>query len=516
MPNELMSDHPVTDSLGASPAPRVDLGGVDVPPQARLDEYYGLWAVEESRFWALFQRARNMDWGRHFAEPRARRGQTMAVVRGPRQSIGSDGVGEGPSVVVLQARGTLMKHASSLDNATSTVELRRQIRAASRDSEIGGIMIVFESPGGSVAGTPELAREIRLAAERKPVFAFVEDLAASAAYYAASQATRIYANDRTALVGSIGTVMATYDVSKLAERQGIEAVAFTTGPYKAAGMPGAPITPEQRAYFQDLVDRTQTSFSDAVVEGRGLTAEQLAAVETGQVWLADQAMELKLIDNIQSFDDSLAELMQLSAEGGAPSASARHSHRAQETRAMPETQQQTPTPGPAPAPAPNADADAPSPAAAKPDAATTPAPSPEATVDAANTDAGKAAGSGDAAEAAASRGASAEPATLAQLKEAFPNASAEFREQCQEQGFTLGQASTAYAKNLEQQLTAEREASDELRQRLGQTDRGGDEAVVFQAESSPEDARRQKMGRHMGSAAAALTGAVRISGRSNK
>jgi signal peptide peptidase SppA len=213
----------------------------------------------------------------------------------------------GKTTAVIRIGGTLMKSASSL-GGTSTVQLRRDVRNAATDPNVSAILLAIDSPGGAVAGTADLAADVKAATRKKPVWAHVDDLGASAAYWIASQANAIYANSPTALIGSIGTVMTIYDQSQAAEQAGVKTLVFRTGPLKGAGTPGEPITEDQTGHFQKLVNEVQTHFDHAVRSGRGMSAAQLAAVRSGGVFPADEAKSLGLIDGVRSLDSTLAAL----------------------------------------------------------------------------------------------------------------------------------------------------------------------------------------------------------------
>lgn len=268
-----------------------------LPTFPRLSDYFGVWCFEPERFFAMWRTVKVTDFAAHVAAGPPPRVTTTEMVAGT----------GGRHVAVVKAAGTLMKQQSSL-GGTSTVQLRRDIRAAAADPNVSAILLAFDSPGGTVSGTADLAAEVNAARRKKPVWAHVDDLTASAAYWVASQADAVYANSPTALVGSIGTLMTVYDASKAAEREGIEAVVFATGPLKGAGTPGTAISEDQRAYFQGIVEGAQTHFDAAVRKGRGMSAAQLAAVRTGGVFSAEEAVGLKLIDGIRSIDKTLAEL----------------------------------------------------------------------------------------------------------------------------------------------------------------------------------------------------------------
>lgn len=268
-----------------------------VPTFPRMSDYFGAWCYEPEQFMAQWRVMKSMDFARHMAAPQPARGSSLETFPGK----------GGQSVAVVKMAGALMKSQSSM-GGTSSVQLRRDIRAAANDPNVSGILLAIDSPGGTVAGTADLAADVKAASRRKPVWAHIDDLGASAAYWVASQADVVYANTASALVGSIGTVMTVYDASKAAGNEGVEVLVFATGPLKGAGTPGTAITEDQRSYFQRIVDDSQTHFDAAVKSGRSMNQTQLNAVRTGGVFSAAEALSLKLIDGIQPLEKTLAAL----------------------------------------------------------------------------------------------------------------------------------------------------------------------------------------------------------------
>lgn len=289
-----------------------------IPAFARVTDYVGPWAMEETAINALLSHAKGIDLRQHVAESLA---MPKTELRSAAEMLPD---GKGKSVAVLRVEGTLMKAGSSL-GGTGTVQMRRDIRKAAADGDVSAIMLVIDSPGGTVAGTDDLAAEVKAATKRKPVMAYVQDLCASAAYWVASQADKIVANSNTAMIGSIGTFMTAYDMSKKAETEGVEALVFATGSLKGAGAaPGSPISEEQRAHFQGIVNESQKTFDAAVKSGRGMSDKQLSTVRSGGVFHAQEALKNGLIDDIQPFESAFAELVKESRNPGRARASAEH------------------------------------------------------------------------------------------------------------------------------------------------------------------------------------------------
>lgn len=283
-----------------------------------LDQYFGLWAVEDSRFLQLLQQIRGVDLLAHIERHAGE--QQIAAAAVTRQEVSGQ---PGQAIAVIDIQGTMTKRGTSFSDAGSMIRLRQAVRAAARDPEIGGVMLRIDSPGGTVAGTSDLAREVRAAAEQKPVFAYVEDLAASGAYWVASQAEKIFANDPTALIGSIGTYVGLYDFSGAAARDGIKAVVIRSGKFKGAGFPGTEITDEQKAHWQQIIDATQEEFSNGVSAGRKLPRAAVDELADGRVHVAPEAKRLGLIDGVQSFDQTVAELQNRIRRNSIPSANPR-------------------------------------------------------------------------------------------------------------------------------------------------------------------------------------------------
>lgn len=286
--------------------PSLNLAKIDTVPFVaaglNLDQYIGLWAIEPGHFQQLLATAESLDIKGHMA---ANEGTEPSAITSYAAS-GDDR--DAANVAVINISGTMTKRGSSMSGAGSMTRLRREVRMLADDASVDAIMLVIDSPGGTMAGTTDLGEAVADAAGKKHVVAFVEDLAASAAYWVASQATEVIANNKSARVGSIGVFIGTYDASAKAELEGIEAVVIKTGPLKGAGFPGAPITEEQRADWQALVDRQYVRFKAVIQSGRPMTAEQVEAAATGGVFDAEDAMRMGLIDRIQSFESTLASL----------------------------------------------------------------------------------------------------------------------------------------------------------------------------------------------------------------
>jgi signal peptide peptidase SppA len=213
------------------------------------------------------------------------------------------------TVAVIQIEGPMQKADGWCMEGTSTTRVRRTLRRAVADELVLSILILVDSPGGTVAGTHDTAMDVRKAAMQKPVYAYCEDMCCSAAYYVASQANAVYAGPG-AMVGSIGVYATLYDLSGMAEAEGIVVHVVKDGEEKGDGMPGTPITPQVLERTQALVDTYGTQFRKTVSETRfpGSPLQKGVSPARGDVFIGAQARTVGLVDGITTLDKVLAAM----------------------------------------------------------------------------------------------------------------------------------------------------------------------------------------------------------------
>lgn len=253
----------------------------------RVEQYFGPWASEPSRFRQMMESVAQTDLVKHAAAYEAR------------GEIGAYRKQEDAAVIDIV--GTMTKYGSSMSQMLfGTIGVRKAIRRAVADPSVKRIILSIYSSGGTVDGTGDLADEVRNASKEKPVIAYLEDICASAAYWVASQADVVYASPHTQ-VGSIGVYMVVNDESVAAETAGVKTHVISTAELKGAGVPGAPVTDAQLAEWQRQINSIHEDFKSAIMRGRKMTVEQFEAVSTGGVWDAAKAKKLRLVDRILSF-----------------------------------------------------------------------------------------------------------------------------------------------------------------------------------------------------------------------
>ena len=193
-----------------------------------------------------------------------------------------------------------------LFGGTSSEDAREAVVLATADPDVDAIFLRIDSPGGEVAGVEELGDAVYRARKVKPVAAHGEDMMASAALWVGAQADTVTAN-KTAAVGSVGTVAVLPDTSEAWAAHGITWHVVSSGEYKGL-LHEAEITDKALAYVQEQVDELAGQFFSALKRGRGMTAGQVAAVSDGRVYGATRAQELGLIDAVMGRDDAFAAL----------------------------------------------------------------------------------------------------------------------------------------------------------------------------------------------------------------
>lgn len=220
----------------------------------------------------------------------------------------SQGVAVLPLYGVVAHRAHMVANVSG-PGGTSTEIFGRNLRAALADDQVGAILLDVDSPGGSVAGTPELVDLIyQSRGQDKPIVASANALAASAAYWIASAADEFVVTP-SGSVGSIGVLAAHEDRSEEAAKVGRKVTYVTAGKYKAEGNPHEPLGDEARAEVQRMVDHAYGVMVDSIARNRGVSAQVVREqYGEGRVFHAKQALAAGMVDRVETFDETLARL----------------------------------------------------------------------------------------------------------------------------------------------------------------------------------------------------------------
>jgi len=183
-----------------------------------------------------------------------------------------------------------------------------QLKKFGDDDSIKAIILKVNSPGGGVAASEEIYREVkRLRDEKhKRIVASISTVGASGAYYVSSATNKIYA-DNGSVVGSIGVIAEWVNYGDLLRWAKLKPEVLKVGALKDTGDPSRDMTPAERAYLQSLIDNMYGQFVQAVADGRHAKPEDIKAIADGRVWTGQEALPMHLIDQIGDFQTAVDE-----------------------------------------------------------------------------------------------------------------------------------------------------------------------------------------------------------------
>ena len=195
-------------------------------------------------------------------------------------------------------------------------EILREIRAAQADHDVRALILDVESPGGAITPSDEIYRALlnfKKSDSHRKVVVFMRDVAASGAYYVSMAGDWLIA-EPTAIVGSIGVIIETLNWKTLSEKIGITDVTIKSGANKDLLNPFHDVPPEQRALVQALIDNMQERFVGIVATGRKLDLATVKPLADGRIFTADNALQLKLIDELGYWDQAVSATRKLLGE----------------------------------------------------------------------------------------------------------------------------------------------------------------------------------------------------------
>lgn len=283
---------PPMQSASPEPARPADSGGRDLPDQpgwerAALEKlaFAALQEQRTTRRWRTFVR---LAWLAFFA--------VLAWVALHRGGASSDV--SSPHTALVEIKGEIASNGEASADVVLTA-----VRAAFEDQGAVAIVLLINSPGGSPVQAGIINDELRRlkAKHNKPLYAVVEETCASAAYYIAVSADRIFV-DKASVVGSIGVLMDGFGFTGLMEKLGIERRLMTAGENKGFLDPFSPQTERQRAFSQAMLDQIHRQFIDAVKLGRGKRLKETPETFSGLFWTGQQAIDLGLADQLGNLD----------------------------------------------------------------------------------------------------------------------------------------------------------------------------------------------------------------------
>ena len=197
------------------------------------------------------------------------------------------------------------------EEGASADRINKALRRAFSDPRAVGVVLRINSPGGSPVQSgmivDEMRRQRRLHPE-KPLHAVIEEVGASGGYYIAAAADNIYV-DKASIVGSIGVLLSNYGVQDTLKMLGIERRTQTAGKNKAFMDPTAPMSAEQKAHAQAMLDEIHRQFIDVVKQGRGQRLKETPETFSGLFWTGERSIQLGLADGLGSVDSVARDVL---------------------------------------------------------------------------------------------------------------------------------------------------------------------------------------------------------------
>jgi len=209
-----------------------------------------------------------------------------------------DSVGFGDKVAVIPLHGTISLSQGTgmlAEQSTTPQNFKDMLERAGRDGSIKAVVVDINSPGGSVVASDEIAMAIE--EFEKPTVAWVSEMGASGAYYVASSCDYIVA-DRAGIVGSIGVISIFPEYSRLLEKIGVNMTVIKGGEFKDFSTGFRPLTDEEKAMMEDIVEDIYDQFLTVVADNRNLSKSYVKSVADGKVYTGTKAKELKLVDQV--------------------------------------------------------------------------------------------------------------------------------------------------------------------------------------------------------------------------
>lgn len=228
--------------------------------------------------------------------------------------------GGGGGIAVVPVFGAMVEWGYQIDicdGGTSTRQIARQLTDAENDPTVGQVLMVFNTPGGSVFGVQECAEVINRVKASKPVIGVAQSQAASGGYWLLSQCTEAYCTPGGE-VGSIGVYGGYENIRKALEMAGIDIELFAAGKYKTELSPfGDGLTDDARAYQMQRSQDYYAAFTKAVSKGRKTGIDSVRnGMGEGRVLGADAALAENMIDGIMPMEDVIKKMQRAAKTAG--------------------------------------------------------------------------------------------------------------------------------------------------------------------------------------------------------
>ena len=220
---------------------------------------------------------------------------------------GGSSFSSGDKVAVLRVEDVIIDSQIYLES----------IDAIAKDDNVKALVVRIDSPGGSVGPSQEIYSELKELGKELPIVASIGGVGASGGYYIACATEKIYANPGS-ITGSIGVIAQFASYEKLLDWAKIDVEVIKSGKYKDVGSPFREMNETDKQYIQELIDNVYSQFKSVVASSRDIGTEQIDSIAEGKIYTGEQALNLKLIDELGTINDAVSEAGKLGGIEGEP------------------------------------------------------------------------------------------------------------------------------------------------------------------------------------------------------
>lgn len=220
---------------------------------------------------------------------------------------GDSSFSSGDKVAVLRVEDIILDSQIYLES----------LDAIAKDDSVKALVVRINSPGGAVGPSQEIFSELKKLGKELPIVASIGGVGASGGYYIACAAQKIYANPG-AITGSIGVIAQFASYEKLLDWAMIDVEIIKSGKYKDVGSSFRKMNEADKQYIQQLIDNVYEQFKSAVADARDLDTKQIDKVADGKIYTGEQALNLKLIDELGTINDAIRMAGDLGGIEGKP------------------------------------------------------------------------------------------------------------------------------------------------------------------------------------------------------
>jgi protease-4 len=239
----------------------------------------------------------------------------VMAVRGT-GSQGASALRSSGKVGVVEINGVIgPDNPASMFNgpAAGSGKIMEAIRKAAGREDIKVLVLRINSPGGTSVASQEIGIELeRFKKTGKPVVTSMGDVCASGGYWIAAGSDHIVANPAT-LTGSIGVIMEINNVEGLYEKLGISQQNIKSGKYKDMGSPTRELTPQERAFLEEIVSDSYQQFLEQVTRGRQekMSRQEIEKIADGRIFTGKKALQIGLVDSLGNYYDAIKQAREL-------------------------------------------------------------------------------------------------------------------------------------------------------------------------------------------------------------